>query len=171
MMKNMDSKNIVLIGMPAVGKSTVGQLLSQKIGFDFIDTDDLIQTGEKNTLAQIIQARGMDTFLEIESQYLMGLSCSRSVISTGGSVVYKPKAMAHLSKISRVVYLEIGLDHLKTRLSDLASRGVAIGPGQGITELYQERICLYERYKDIIIHCGMLTPQQVVEQIASTLFL
>lgn len=155
--------------MPAVGKSTVGQLLSQKTGFDFIDTDLLIQEGENKTLAQIIAAQGLESFLEIEARYLLGLKCNRNIIATGGSAVYKRKAMEHLLQNSLAVYLEIGLNELTTRLSDLESRGVAIGPDQNVMDLYQERIRLYERYHDVMIHCGLLPPHKIADRILETL--
>jgi len=161
-MKN--KKNIVLIGMPAVGKSTVGNLLARKIEFDFLDSDDLIQTKEQKTLSQIILEKGLDRFLEIEESHIVGIACSNHVIATGGSVVYSQKAMEHLCKTSTIIYLSIDLDTLLTRLCDTISRGVAIDPEKSLEDLYKERTPLYDTYYDIKIDCGAMTAEQVVEK-------
>lgn len=164
------TKNIVLIGMPAVGKTTVGKLLARRIGFGFLDSDDLIQSKEQQTLAQIILDKGLDRFLQIEEQQIVSIHCSNHVIATGGSVVYSQKAMSHLSKISTIIYLSIHLDELLKRLSDMTSRGVAVKPGQKIEDLYKERTPLYDTYCDIKIDCHSMTAQQVVEKSVSNLF-
>jgi len=163
-------KNIVLIGMPAVGKSTVGNLLAQKIGFDFLDSDDLIQSKEQKTLSQIILEKGIDQFLKIEARHIVRIACSNHVIATGGSVVYSQKAMEHLAKIATIIYLSIDFDMLLTRLSDITSRGVAVRPGQRIEDLYKERTPLYDTYCDIKIDCLSMTAEQVVEQAVAFLF-
>jgi len=155
-------ENLALIGMPAVGKSTVGVLLAKKMGFDFLDTDILIQSQEEMTLAQIISKTGLEQFLEIEASHLLSLNFSQHVLATGGSVIYREKAMAHLGKIASIVYLSIDLDILMTRLSDVTARGVAINPGKGIDDLYKERTPLYDKYCDIKIDCGTMTPGQIV---------
>ncbi len=162
-------KNIALIGMPAVGKSTVGVLLAKKMGFDFMDTDILIQAKEDQTLARIIACHGLEQFLEIEKQHLLNIECARHVIATGGSVIYKSEAMHHLADISMVVYLSIDLDVLKTRLSDVITRGVAIAPGKSIDDLYLERIQLYKKYADLTVQCGKKYPEHVVEAIVRSL--
>lgn len=166
-MKNKE--NLALIGMPAVGKSTVGVLLAKKMGFDFLDTDILIQSQEKMTLAEIISKNGLEEFLEIEASHLLSLNCSRHVLATGGSVIYTEKAMAHLSRISRIVYLSIDLDILMTRLSDVTARGVAIIPGKGVDDLYKERTPLYDQYCDSKIDCGTRAPGQIVEAVVKYL--
>ena len=157
-------KNIVLIGMPAVGKSTIGNLLAQKIGFDFLDSDDLIQSKEQKTLAQIIIEKGLDQFLQIEESHIVSISCKNHVIATGGSVVYSKKAMEHLSKLSTIIYLSISLDILLKRFSDMTSRGVAVKSGQTIEDLYKERTPLYDNYCDIKIDCGSMTAEQVAKR-------
>lgn len=157
-------KNITLIGMPAVGKSTVGNLLAQKIGFDFLDSDDLIQSKEQKSLSRIIFDNGLDRFLQIEESHIVSMACSNHVIATGGSVVYSQKAMEHLCKISTIIYISIDLDTLLSRLGDITSRGVAVSPGQSIEDLYKERTPLYDTYYDIKIDCGSMTAQQVVEK-------
>jgi shikimate kinase len=157
--------NIALIGMPAVGKSTVGVLLAKKLGFGFLDTDILIQTREKMTLAQIIFEKGLERFLEVEESHLLSLDCSQHLIATGGGVIYKENAMAHLARTATIIYLSVALDILTTRLSDVIERGVAIDPGKGIDDLYKERTPLYDKYCDIKIDCKIKTPSQVVSAI------
>ncbi|MCP3943660.1 MAG: shikimate kinase [Desulfobacteraceae bacterium] len=157
--------NIALIGMPAVGKSTVGVLLAKKLGFEFIDTDILIQTKEQSGLAGIISQKGLERFLEIEESHLLSLRCSKHVIATGGSVIYREKAMAHLAKMATIVYLFVDLDILITRLCDVIERGVAIDPGTGIDDLYRERTPLYDKFCDIRIDCGTNSPAQVLTSI------
>ena len=169
-MKLMEIKdNIALIGMPAVGKSTVGVLLAKKLGFGFLDTDILIQAKEQMTLAQIIAAKGLGRFLEIEESHLRSLDCSQHVIATGGSVIYKEKAMINLAQTSTIIYLCVDLDILTSRLSDVIERGVAIDPGKGIDDLYKERTPLYDKYCDIRIDCGIRTPAQVVTAVEHSL--
>ncbi len=165
----MEKKNIVLIGMPAVGKSTLGILLAKKLCSGFFDTDILIQTGEGKTLPEIIETGGVQRFLSLEENYLMGLNLTNHVIATGGSAVYSRRAMMHLSTRGYVVYLEIGLDHLKKRLSSLDKRGVVRTPGQDIDSLYFERTPLYNRYSDLEIQCGSLPPDQVLATLLTQL--
>lgn len=162
-------KNISLIGMPAVGKTTVGTRLAQKMGFDFLDSDDLIQSKEQKTLAQILSETGLPQFLTIEERHILSIGCSNHVIATGGSVVYSKKAMAHLCDTSTIVYLSIDLTTLLTRLSDLTARGVAIEAGKSVQDLYKERTPLYDRYADIQIECASMVPDQVVEAILNVL--
>ena len=166
-MKNI--KNLALIGMPAVGKSTVGVLLAKTLGFDFQDTDILIQSQEEKTLAQIIEAEGLERFLDIEARHLMSLDCSGHVIATGGSVIYREAAMAHLSRMATIVYLSVDLPVLMTRLSDLVSRGVAIDPGRGVDDLYKERTPLYDKFCHVKIECSSLTPAGVVQAVTEAL--
>jgi shikimate kinase len=159
----MDKKtNIVLIGMPAVGKSTVGILLAKKTGLSFLDTDILIQTGEGKLLSEIIEERGCKGFMALEQEYLCSVGVTGHVIATGGSAVYSGQGMEHLAKNGVVAYLETGLDHLKKRLSSLDSRGVIRGPGQDISALYHERTPLYERYANLTVQCGSMTPDKVL---------
>ena len=162
-------KNITLIGMPAVGKSTVGNLLAKKIGFDFLDTDDLIQSKEQKTLSRIILEKGLDQFLQIEKNHIISIECSNHVIATGGSVVYSRKSMEHFCRTSTIIYLSIDLDTLLTRLCDTTSRGVAISPEKSIEDLYKERSPLYDTYYDIKIDCGSMTVEQVVKKIVQRL--
>ena len=160
-------ENIVMIGMPAVGKSTVGEVLAHKLRYDYLDSDDVIESREQKTLAQIIETHGLDGFLNAEEQHVSSIECRKHVIATGGSVVYSQKIMDHFRKNSVIIYLYVDLDILLTRLTDMKSRGVAVGPGKSIKDLYDERTPLYEFYSDIKIDCGRLTPEQVVEKIMS----
>ena len=161
--------NIILIGMPAVGKSTIGVLVAKRLGFAFVDTDLLIQTGEKARLEQIIARVGLDAFCDTESRYVQGLNVQRTVVATGGSVIYRAEAMAYLRSLGRVVFLDIGLAPLIERLNSLDSRGVVYLPGQTIEMLYAERCPLYRRYAHITIDCSGSTPEQAVNRIVSNI--
>jgi shikimate kinase len=158
-------KNIVLIGMPAVGKSTVGVLLAKRMGFAFVDTDLIIQTGESRRLATIIAQEGYMGFRRIEERWILSVKGNKQVIATGGSVVYSPLAMAHLAKEGLVVFLKIGLKALIKRLGDLDDRGVLRPPGMEIDDLYAERDPLYRQYAAIVIHTDGLSADQVVSAI------
>lgn len=158
-MKNKE--NITLIGMPAVGKSTVGHLLARQMGYTFLDSDDLITKGEKRSLSQIIACEGLEKFLNIEKTHILSIGCKKHIIATGGSVVYRKQAMQHLSDISTIVYLNVDFDILTTRLSDLPGRGVAIAPGKTIQDLYKERTPLYDAWCDIKIDCKTLSADEV----------
>jgi shikimate kinase len=155
-------RNIVLIGMPGVGKSTVGVLLAKQLGFAFLDTDIAIQVREGRSLQAIIAAHGADEFCRIEEEQILSLAVAGHVIAPGGSVVYRPRAMAHLRAHGTTIHLDIGLAPLKRRLEDLEARGVVIGPGQTIAGLFRERRPLYRRYADAVVATDGLTPDQVV---------
>ena len=143
--------NIILIGMPASGKSTVGVILAKILGMDFIDTDILIQQREGARLNQIIEVSGIDEFLKKEEQALLSLEVSNTVIATGGSAVYSDAAMKHLADGSEVIYLKAQLDEIKKRLGDIKERGVVLKPGESIEEMYKTRTALYETYADITV--------------------
>ncbi len=155
--------NIVLIGMPASGKSTVGVILAKVLGMDFVDTDLLIQkkTGEK--LKDTIEHRGVDGFLKVEEDVCAQVEVTNSVIATGGSVVYSEKAMKHLKDIGTVLYLQIDFDTLLSRLRDVKQRGVVLKEGQTISDLFEERCALYEKYADLTIPEGHKSLETVVE--------
>ena len=144
--------NITLIGMPGVGKSTLGVVLAKILGYEFLDSDLLIQKQEKKRLSQIIAERGTEGFKKIENQVNASIEAEDSVIATGGSVVYCAEAMEHLRSISTIVYLELPLETLSKRLSNLRGRGVVFEAGQTLKDLYEERTPLYERYADLVIH-------------------
>ena len=143
--------NLVLIGMPGVGKSTIGVILAKIIGYHFLDSDLVIQERENRLLHQIISQEGTEGFLKIEDDVNASLDVERTVIATGGSVVYCEKAMEHLKGIGQVVYLKADYPTIEKRLGNLEKRGVALKPGQTLKDLYEERTKLYEKYADIIV--------------------
>lgn len=153
-----DRKNIVLIGMPGVGKSTIGVILAKELGFQFLDSDLLIQQQEKRLLKEIIEEDGVDGFLAIEDQVNASIHTEGSVIATGGSAVYGEAAMKNLKENGWIVYLQCSYRILKKRLGDLKGRGVVLKDGQNLKDIYDERSVLYEKYADIIVeeeHLGI----------------
>ena len=147
----MNRDNIILIGMPGVGKSTIGVVLAKVLGYQFVDADLLIQEAEGKLLSELIEENGTDGFIEIENRVNSQIQTHRSVIATGGSVIYGKEAMEHLKQISTVVYLKVSMDTLLERLGDLKERGVAIAEGQTFEDLYRERTILYEKYADVTV--------------------
>ena len=143
--------NIILTGMPASGKSTVGVVLAKLMGLDYIDTDILIQKNHGKRLEQIISEQGLEAFLQIEEAECYSLDATNAVIATGGSVIYSEAAMRHLREIGTVVYLKVDVPELVRRIGDMKQRGVALKPGQTLEDLYRERVPLYERWADLTI--------------------
>ena len=162
-------KNIVLIGMPGVGKSTVGVILAKILGLKFTDSDLCIQEREGRLLKDIIAEEGVDRFIEIEGDVLSTLNVDRSVIATGGSAVYSTAAMETLKESGAIVYLKLSLDSLKYRLHDIKGRGVVLRDGQTLDDLYKERTPLYERFADITVTEDGLTPEETVAAIEALL--
>lgn len=158
-------KNIILIGMPGCGKSTVGVLLAKMIGYGYIDSDLVIQTEEKKLLREIIAERGTEAFNALENKVNAGLWADRCVIATGGSVVYGAEAMAHLKEIGVVVYLKLSYREISRRLGDIVERGVSIKDGETLRQLYDERIVLYEKYADVTVDCEGQTVEQSVRAV------
>lgn len=146
----MKMNNITLIGMPGVGKSTLGVVLAKVLGYQFLDADLLIQK-EKRRLWQIIEQEGVEGFKAIENRVNASIETESTVIATGGSVVYCEEAMEHLKSIGKVVYLELSLQALSKRLGNLKGRGVLLKEGQTLQDLYEERVPLYEKYADIVV--------------------
>ena len=147
----MQKKNIVLIGMPGVGKSTIGVIAAKQLGYQFVDADLLIQQQEGRLLHEIISQEGIEGFLEIEDRVNASIETEGAVIATGGSVVYGRAAMEHLKEIGVVVYLELPYAQLKRRLRNLKDRGVVLREGQTLRDLYEERTILYEKYADLVV--------------------
>lgn len=168
-MLSRDNKNIALIGMPGVGKSTIGVLLAKQLGYSFLDTDILIQAAEGETLQELIQKHGISGFCDLEEEYLLSVSVNSHVIATGGSVVYGKAAMGHLKADAVVIHLNLSLGRLKKRLDDLDARGVAIAPGRDLSDLYAERHPLYLKYADHTLDTDGLTPDTVVSYIMALL--
>jgi shikimate kinase len=161
--------NITLIGMPGVGKSTLGVVLAKVLGYEFLDSDLLIQKQEKKKLYEIIAESGTDGFQEIENRVNASIDTDQSVIATGGSVVYCKDAMEHLKSIGKVVYLEISLQALHKRLGNLEKRGVVLKDGQTLADLYKERIPLYEKYADLVINLEGKDLEASLQEILATL--
>ncbi|MDO5684379.1 MAG: shikimate kinase [Propionibacteriaceae bacterium] len=157
--------NIVLIGMPGAGKSTVGVVLAKRIGYDFCDSDLLIQRQTGKRLSELIDEHGHEGFLAIEDEINASIDLDRHVIATGGSAVYGDAAMAHLGNIGTVVYLKLSLDAVEQRVGDLTDRGVAMRPGQTLEHVYAERAVLYERYADVVVDCEGLELREVVVRV------
>ena len=143
--------NITLIGMPGAGKSTIGVVLAKVLGYQFLDSDLLIQKQEKRRLSEIIEEEGYKGFKDVENRVNASIEAENTVIATGGSVVYCEEAMEHLKSIGTVVYLKLSLNALSKRLGNLKGRGVLLREGQNLTDLYEERTPLYEKYADIVI--------------------
>ena len=155
-------KNIVLIGMPAVGKSTVGVVVAKRLGYEFVDTDLLIQKQEKRLLKEIIAQEGNDGFLAIENQVNRDLDVENAVIAPGGSVVYCEEAMEHYKKTGTVVYLKVPYETIDRRIQNAKSRGVVLKEGQTLKDLYEERVCLFEKYADYTICEDGLTIEETI---------
>jgi shikimate kinase len=159
------ASNIVLIGMPGAGKSTLGVLLAKQTAKSFIDTDLLIQEHEGKTLQSIVDQQGYLVLREIEAQVLEGLSVTNTVIATGGSAVYSDRAMANLKRNGLCCYLRLSLPSVERRVYNLGSRGIAAAAGQPLADIYEERQPLYERYADVTINCDHKTIDQVLVEL------
>ncbi|MFG6365092.1 shikimate kinase [Schaedlerella sp.] len=147
----MKKNNIIFIGMPAVGKSTIGVVAAKRLGMRFVDTDLLIQEQEGRLLHEIIEEAGEDGFLAIENRVNRELHVENSVIAPGGSVVYSDEAMRHFKEIGTVIYLRVSYDTIRRRIRNPPQRGVVLREGQSFQELYEDRVKLFEKYADITI--------------------
>ncbi len=165
----MRKENIVLIGMPASGKSTAGVILAKVLGKKFIDTDLVIQERENALLADIIKDKGVAGFMKTEEEAILSVDVKNTVIATGGSAVYGEKAMEHLKENGTVVYLKVEKDELFKRLTDIKERGVVLREGENIEEMYDSRSVLYEKYADIIIEERDSTIEETISKIQNEL--
>lgn len=161
--------NIVLIGMPGVGKSTIGVILAKIIGYHFLDSDLVIQDREQRRLHQIIAEEGTEGFLKIENDVNASLDVERTIIATGGSVIYGEGAMDHLKTIGEIVYLKADYPTIERRLGNLEKRGVALKPGQTLKDLYDERCVLYEKYADVVADEKGLGTEETIGEVLRAL--
>ena len=152
--KEYPLKNIIIIGMPGAGKSTMGVILAKTLGRNFIDTDIVAQEASGRLLQEIIDAEGTGAFLATEEKTILSLHCRNAVIATGGSVVFSGKAMKHLKKEGVVIYLKISFEEMVRRLNNITTRGIVLAAGQSLREMYDQRVPLYEKYADITIECS-----------------
>lgn len=161
--------NVVLIGMPGAGKSTIGVVLAKRLGFAFLDSDLVIQNREGKLLHEIIEEKGTEGFWQVEETVNASIETERTVIATGGSVIYGGRAMEHFKRIGTVVYLQLSEESVAERLGDLNERGVTLRKGQDLPALYEERVPMYERYADITMNCEGLSIREIVAAIADRL--
>ena len=161
--------NVVLIGMPGSGKTTIGTELSEKLGYGYVDSDSVIVAREGKRLHEIIADVGREGFLDIEAKVNSELCADRCVIATGGSVIYRENAMEKLKTMGKVVYLKLSYDSIASRLGDLKKRGVALKEGFTLLDLYNERTPLYEKYADVSVELTGLTIEQAVDKLAEAL--
>ena len=158
-------KNIILIGMPGAGKSTIGVLLAKSMLMDFVDTDLLIQKKHLSSLCDIINSKGIDEFLRIENDVICSWDFANCVVATGGSAVYGERAMEKLAANGIIVYLKLTPFEIEKRIKNIHTRGIAMKEGTTIGELYSQRAPLYEKYADKTLNCSSLTPEQCVDEI------
>lgn len=161
----MENNNVILIGMPGVGKSTIGVVLAKVLGYQFVDADLVIQEKTGRLLREIIAENGTEGFIEIENKINSGIQAEHAIIATGGSVVYGAQAMEHLKEIGTVLYLKLPYEELAKRLSDIKGRGVVLRKGQTLLDLYEERVPLYEKYADITVDEYNLDIEETIEKI------
>ncbi len=165
----MTKTNIVLTGMPGAGKSTVGVVLAKRLGYDFLDTDVLIQARQGRRLQTVIDSEGLTVFRQIEEAALLSLGCRRTVIATGGSAIYSERAMAALRGEGLIVFLDLPLTELERRVRDMDSRGLVIDPGETFAELYARRLPLYRRWAEVAVAAGGMTVEEIAAEIVRSL--
>ncbi len=165
----MTQSNVVLIGMPGAGKSTVGVVLAKRLGFDFLDADVAIQAREGRRLQEIIDQDGLDALRRIEEEVLCDLQTTRTVIATGGSAVYSEPAMEALKQSGTLVFLDVPLDELLRRVRDMDTRGLIMDPGETFADLYRKRLPLYRRWADLVIEAGDISVEEAAARIAAPL--
>lgn len=161
--------NVVLIGMPGCGKSTVGVILAKALAYDFIDSDLLIQRKAGMPLQQIIDTQGTEAFKALENEVNASIECDETVIATGGSAVYCDDAMEHLSQIGRIVYIRVSYDEIERRISDFSTRGLVRAAGESLREMYDERMALYEKYAHATVEWEGQSAEEIVALILKNL--
>jgi len=169
--RELGRDNIILIGMPGAGKSTLGVVLAKMLAYDFLDADLAIQKHTGETLQETIDTQGSETFIKIENEVLCGLKASRTIIATGGSAIYGDKAMKHLAALGEIVYLQVSCAGMLERLQDLDERGVVLrgGLGMSLEELYKERRPLYEKYADRVVDVDGLSITAAARKVAAAI--
>jgi shikimate kinase len=168
-MMEQKNNNIILIGMPGVGKSTVGVVLAKILGYHFVDADIVIQQKDGRLLKDIIAEEGVDGFIEIENKINSEINGKKTIIATGGSVIYGKEAMEHYKQIGSVIYLKLDYDTLINRLGDIKNRGVVLKDGQTLKDLYDERCKLYEKYADIVVDEAGLDVEKTIDRLVENL--
>ncbi|MDD7984828.1 shikimate kinase [Lentisphaera marina] len=169
--KYSGKSNIVMVGMPGAGKSTIGVLLAKETSFDFLDVDVYIQGQEHRRLQEIIDLEGIDVFKGLEEKYLCQIDVDGVVVSTGGSAIYSQKGISALSQKGLVIFLKINMQTLEERLGDFSTRGVVIAPGQTFEDLFAERNKLYSEAADLVIECDGKTQDELVDEIVARVFI
>ena len=164
-----NSNNIILIGMPGAGKSTVGAALAKKLGYGFIDSDNVIEENCGKKLHEILSETGQEGFLEIENFINATIDVKNRVIATGGSAIYGKEAMEHFAKIGDIVYLKLSYKEISARLGDLEERGVAFKAGQTLEDIYAKRVPLYEKYAQFTIDCENKSIREIVLEIVKSI--
>jgi shikimate kinase len=162
-----ERKNIVLIGMPGCGKSTIGVVLAKVLGYQFIDCDLMIQEVEGKVLSQLIASNGVRGFHEIENRVISSIDTDKTVIATGGSAIYGKEAMANLREIGIVIYLKLPYEEIEVRLGDLHERGITIEDGETLQDIYAQRVPLYEKYAHMVVDTKGLLLREAVAKIQS----
>lgn len=166
---DLPDRNIVLIGMPGVGKSTIGVLLAKALSCHFLDTDVFMQAMQGQSLQEMIDRDGLAAFCEAEEDYILYLDAANTVVATGGSVVYSEHAMRHLTDHGVIIHLDLPVEQIENRLNNLLTRGVVMEQGQTIRSLFAEREPLYRKYAQITIDCTGKNHDQIVTEILETL--
>ncbi|HIU67590.1 MAG TPA: shikimate kinase [Candidatus Caccomorpha excrementavium] len=165
----MKNNNIILIGMPGAGKSTMGVILAKVMGYRFLDADLLIQEQEKRLLREIIEQEGQEGFIEVENRVNASICTENTIIATGGSVIYGAEAMKHLGSIGTVIYIRLSYQTVSERLGNIRQRGVVLKEGQTLYSLYQERCPLYQKYAHLTIDAEGMDTEQLMETILEQL--
>lgn len=168
-MNKVKVDNIILIGMPGAGKSTIGQKLAKDLDWDFVDSDDTIMERTGEPLETTLQRDGLESFLDTERDAVLTLNCHHTVISTGGSVILRDEAMKHLASLGKLVYLRLPFCAINQRIKNFDSRGIARKEGQTLWDIYQQRIPIYEEYCQIKINCNKKPVNRIVNMIIAAL--
>ena len=155
--------------MPGAGKSTLGVLLAKSLGMDFVDSDIIIQQREKRLLQDIINTDGIEKFMQIEEDVLSSLDFSNTIIATGGSAVYSEKAMNHLKENGTAVYLHVDCDEIEKRVTNITTRGIVLKNGKTLSDAYEERKPLYDKFADITVNCTADTIEMSIRKITEKL--